>query len=65
MKKTIYLDGKRINSRREIPKNAKLTRVVSEEFYETPEYKAQKLRDASEYFDKQRRIREDMDMYHG
>ena len=62
----IYLNGKYVHGGKEkLPADAKLTRKVREDYYETPEYAKQQSINASNYFSRQAEIREDMEKYHG
>ena len=65
--KIIYLDGQPVKSKSDIPKDAKLRRQerVHKDHYETEAYTKKQNDGASDFFRRQREMREEMDEYHG
>jgi hypothetical protein len=67
IKTQLYLDGKPIKSKKDLPKGAKLKRQerVHKDHYETSEYTQQQAINASNYFSKMRQDRDDLEQRHG
>ncbi len=65
--KIIYLNDQPVTSMDKIPKLAKLKKRerVHKDYYETEEYTAKQADNGSDFFRRQREMREEMDKYHG
>jgi len=66
-KTQIYLNGKLVKSKSDLPKKAVLKeqKRISKDYYETPDYTHQEDVKIRNSFEKSRELREQSELYHG